>query len=487
MKTAIKLPLVMALFMLMLMSVRVSAHEQHEPQERPSCRVCGMWIDQYQKTAAELVYKDGSKEYTCGVACMLRLVDDEGGVSAFKSVKVHDWVTGELVDAQTATYVLGSQVIPDMVPNYIAFAKREEAEAFAAKEGGELIDFTIAYDDVSPVGTTSPFRLRTAVTPGAGNFSVGFVYGYAQKDQVKNGSDSVSPSQFINGNPVQPKAPKESQGHQQALTFNYSPTDDLALFANIPWFDRQLDTFDRSTGQVGVTNAEASGIGDILLEGRYNVWRSSHWNKFASILLGTSLPTGHFNGNRTPIPNYVPDFLKPYFATPLTQAAGLQMGKGTATFTGGLLYSQRWKDFWLHTTALYTVNPENDDKFALGDVASIGMGLHYTPTYNLMVGVEIDASYTEKNEDKGVNFGNSVIGNSGGTVSNLAFVSDYRFLNAFGGNFKLRGSIGLPVYEDLNVNPMTNAAGKPFTQVQLGDGFFANLAILWTFRDPPEY
>jgi len=462
----------------MLMSVRVSAHEQHEPQERESCRVCGMWIDEYRKSAAELVLKDGTMEHTCGVACMLREVEDAGGMSAFQSVKVHDWVSGELVDAQTATYVLGSNVIPDMVPNYIAFAKREEAEAFAAKEGGEVIDFTIAYDDVSPVGTTAPFRIRTAVTPGKGNFSAGIVYGYAQKDQVKNGDSGIDPSAFINANKAQPKAPNESQMMQQAITVNYSPTDDLALFMNLPWFEKRQGAFERNptTGAVGESIANDDGLGDIVLEGRYNFWRSTRWHQFAGVLLGTTLPTGEFDGTRDPLVN-------PLAKTNLiTKAAGLQMGKDTATFTGGLLYSQRWKNFWLHTSALYNVNPENGDNFAYGDVATVGLALHYTPNYDLMLGVELDASYTEKNEDRGFK-----IGNSGGTVTNLAVVSDWRFLNAFGGNFKLRGSIGLPIYEDLNARETVNAKGLPFTQVQLGEGFFGNLSVVWTFRNAPGY
>lgn len=479
MKTVIKISFILALFLLMLMSIRVSAHEQHEPQERPSCRVCGMWIDEYQKSAAELVYKDGHKESTCGVACMLREVEDAGGMSAFQSVKVHDWVSGELVDAQTATYVLGSKIIPDMVPNYIAFAKREEAEAFAAKEGGEVIDFTIAYDDVSPVGTTAPFRIRTAVTPGKGNFSAGIVYGYTQKDQVKNGDSGIDPSQFINANKAQPKAPNESQMMQQAITLNYSPTDNLALFMNLPWFEKRQGTFERNPlagGAVEEKIAEDDGFGDITLEGRYNFWRSTRWDQFASVLLGTSLPTGEFDGARDPLVN-------PLAKTNLiTKSPGLQIGKDTPTFTGGLLYSQRWKDFWLHTSALYTVNPENGDDYAYGDVATAGLALHYTPSYDLMFGVELDASYTEKNEDRGFK-----IGNTGGTVTNLAVVSDWRFLNAFGGNFKLRGSIGLPIYEDLNARDVKNAMGMPFTQVQLGEGFFGNLSVIWTFRSAPDY
>lgn len=100
-----------------------------------------------------------------------------------------------------------------------------------------------------------------------------------------------------------------------------------------------------------------------------------------------------------------------------------------------------------------------------------------------MVGIEMDASYTEKSEERGYK-----IGNSGGTVTNLAFVFDYRFLNAFGGNFKLRGSVGLPIYEDLNTKHVVLAnPRREFDQVQLGDGFFGNLAVTWTYRAAPEF
>ena len=467
MKTVIKISLMLVLIQFTLLSAWASAEETHK---RESCRVCGMYIDQYQKSAAELVLKDGTMEHTCGVACMLREVEDAGGISAFKSVQVHDWVTGKLVDAQTATYVIGSKVIPDMVPNYIAFAKREDADAFAAKEGGEVIDFNIAYDDVSPVGTTAPFRIRTAVTPGKGNLSAGMVYGYTQKDNLKIGSNGSDPNSFIHDNVAQPKAPKEMQVQQQALTLNYSPTDDLALFMNVPWFEKRLGTLTQATpGKFGEATDNTNGLGDISLEGRYNLWRSTRWDKFATVLLGTSLPTGQFNAARDTTTGLI------------SQGAGLQLGKGTATFTGGMLYSQRWKDFWLHTSALYNVNPENDDNFAFGDVATAGVALHYTPNYNWMIGIEMDTSYTEKNADRGIK-----AGNSGGTVTNLAFVSDYRFLNALGGNFKLRGSVGLPIYEDLNSNKAKNIKGS-FEQVQLGDGFFGNLSVIWTFRAAPDY
>ncbi|MDD1622046.1 MAG: nitrous oxide reductase accessory protein NosL [Methylococcaceae bacterium] len=465
--------------------IKTVAASLEAPRKRETCKVCGMYIDEYIKSAAELTYKDGSKAFTCGVACMLREVEDAGGISAFQSVKVHDWVSGNLVDAETATYVVGSKVIPDMVPNYIAFANRSEAEAFAVKEGGDVIGFNIAYEDISPVGTTAPFRLRTAVTPGAGNFSVGMVYGYTTKDSVKNGSGSSDPTQFIYGNRAQPQAPHDSHVHMQALTVNYSPTDNLALFMNIPWFERRASTLTQSAANqpraFNETLAEENGIGDIAIEGRYNFWRSTRWDKFASLLLGVSLPTGEFNGDRT---RSAPLSTATFNRYLVSRSAGMQLGKDTATFTGGLLYSERWKDFWLHLSALHTVNPENGYQFKYGDVTTGGLALHYTPNYDLMLGVEIDSSYTQKNEDLGYQ-----VGNSGGVVTNLAFVGDYRFLNAFGGNFKLRGSVGLPIYEDLNsLRVVTNRnTGAFLTQVQPGDGFFGNLAIQWTFRDAPNY
>jgi len=288
----------------------------------------------------------------------------------------------------------------------------------------------------------------------------------------------VDPSNFIRSNKSQPQALEEIQVQQQSLTLNYSPTDHLALFMNVPWFEKRLKRLTQpKPGSFGERIDNENGLGDIAIEGRYNLWRSTRWDKFATILLGTTLPTGHFDGNRA---------LNPMTKNlDLVQPAGLQLGKGTATFTGGMLYSQRWKDFWFHASALYTVNPENDDDFSYGDVVTGGLALHYTPNYDWMVGVEMDASYTAENQDRG-----NDLGNSGGTVTNLAFVSDYRFLNALGGNFKLRGSVGLPIYEDLNYQNLNNRTpGREgrYVQGQLGDGFFANLSLVWTFRAAPDY
>jgi nitrous oxide reductase accessory protein NosL len=112
-----------------------------QANERESCRLCGMYIDLYQKTSAIITAKDGGVEKTCGGADMLRLVADAGGMGAFTSVTVHDWASGKEIAATEATYVIGSGLVPDMVPNFIAFADQKVAQEFMVEHGGAPLTF----------------------------------------------------------------------------------------------------------------------------------------------------------------------------------------------------------------------------------------------------------------------------------------------------------------------------------------------------------
>jgi len=67
----------------------------------------------------------------------------------------------------------------------------------------------------------------------------------------------------------------------------------------------------------------------------------------------------------------------------------------------------------------------------------------------------------------------------GGTRTNLTFVADWRFLTALGGNFSVRASIGLPIYEDLNHQRVGARE-----QVQLGGGFYSSIVINFATRFP---
>jgi len=472
-----------------VVAVEIDTHG--EDLHKRECRVCGMNIEEYKRSSGRLVWKDGVTEWTCGVACTLREIEEAGGVDKFESAIVHDWNTGKEVDIRKAFFVVGSSVIPDMIPNYIAFETFEDASNFRAKKGGDLMTYDLAYEDSSPRGNTVPFRVRTAVTPGANAFSAGITYSYQQSDMIKMGESGIDPGAFIRGNPSQVRAPGELQIQAQSLVFNWSPTDRIGLFMNLPWSQRRVTGYQRravidpetrrpvrdpKTGVVRSnvvdTTRTAEGLGDLAMEMRYNMWRSSHFDKWFTVLVGTTLPTGNFNARRQ---------LDLATGNQITaEAPGMQLGKGTATMTGGLIYSHRWEDFWFHGNLLYQINPENNNHYSYGDVATAAIGLHYTPSYDLVLGVEMDAIYADKNRD-----GRIRIGNTGGTTADIAAIFDWRIANAAGGNFNLRGAAGLPFYQDLNYKEVRSPFGGTTRQVALGEGFFANIALTWQTRFAP--
>lgn len=440
------------LVLIVLFCLIVSQSAYGGEKVRHSCKVCGMYIDLYHDTSTELTLKNGEKIETCGVACMLRIVNEEGGPDAFSSIMVHDWKRKVLVPAGDATYVIGSRIIPDMTPNIIAFEKRADAEDFRAKEGGKLLDFTQALLSISPMGMTMPTRIKTAVLPPKGAFGVGVSYMHMVMDKVKLGSDSVDPLDFVR-QPGQMMGPKQMTSDGQMMMVNYSITDNLALGVTTSYLEKKMEVY-KMGGRVTDTERN-SGFGDVDVTLRYNLWKDVYYSKFLSLLGGTTLPTGNFKEEYVSMP-------------------GLQTGTGALSFTGGLLYSSRYKNFWFHSLASYTIRFENHDDYRFGDTARIGAAVHYTPNYDLMSGLELDATYTAKDNYLGGN-----VGNTGGVATNLTGVVDWKFITAFGGNFSMRVTAGIPIYEDLNYYSMGTAE-----RVKLGGGYFGSVMVSFKKRFP---
>jgi nitrous oxide reductase accessory protein NosL len=444
------LKLCVAVFILMLSIPAMAFAEQHD--HRPSCEVCGMYIDQFHDTSTRLTLKNGEKQETCGVACMVRFINDRGGPDAFSSIEVHDWKSKALVPAAEATYVIGSKLVPDMMPNIIAFKDRADAEAFKAKEGGEILNLTQALLSISPMGMTMPTRIKTAVIPPKGSFAVGGGYMHMTMDTVKVGSDSVDPFAFVT-RPGQMMGPKKMTSSSEMLMINYGLTDDLSVSVSNAYFQKKMESYKRG-GAVTETMKNV-GFGDIDLTFRYNLWKDAYYSKFCSLLLGTTLPTGEF---------------KPEFIT----MPGLQVGTDTFSFTGGLLFSHRYQNFWFHYLASYTTMLKNSDEYRFGETSRFGAAVHYTPNYDLMIGLELDAAYAGKDE-----YLNIDVDSTGGFRSNLTGVAEWRFLTALGGNFSVRASGGVPVYENLNSYRVGLSE-----KVKAGGGYFVSGTINFSRRFP---
>jgi len=419
---------------------------------RPGCEICGMYIDQYHRTSTHLTFKNGETKDTCGVACMLRIVNDKGGPDAFSKIEVRDWKSKRTIPAADAHYVIGSRLIPDMMPNLIAFEKLDDAEAFRLKEGGAILNFTQGLMSISPMGMTMPARIKTAVLPPQGALNFGIGYMYMSMDKVQLGSDSIDPEDFIK-RPGQLSAPKKMTSKATMLMANYGITDKLSLGVNAAYFDKKMESY-KMGGKVTETTTN-SGYGDIDATFRYNLWNDVYYSKFLTVLAGSTLPTGEFETKYITMP-------------------GLQIGTGDFSFTGGLLFSHRFKDLWFHYQGTYTAMLENSDDYKFGDITRAGAALHYTPTYDFMVGLEVDGAWYAKDE-----YRNAELNNTGGFRSYLTGVADWKFLTALGGTFSVRATGGIPIYEDINHERVGS-----MEKTKMGGGYFASAMVSFNRRFP---
>ncbi len=412
---------------------------------RESCRVCGMYLDVYRQTAAHLVDKDGHESGTCGVTDLIRFIVDAGGPEAFGDMKVKDFNNGTMIDAAGAAFVIGSDTVPDMLPNIIAFAGGEDARAFARDHGGKVISFSQALLSISPMAMTMPARLKAATIPGRGATMAGIGHMKMVMDEIALGSDSIDPAEFIS-RPMQMMGAKKMTSEADMFMASHSVSDSDNIAIRIVNLKKEMEMY--TMGGMGVSTKKNSGIGDIELSLRHGLWRNTFHSRFLTATAAINLPTG--------------DFDPAFVASP-----GMQTGHGALAATAGMLYSQRMGDFWLHSSLSYKHFLENSDDYQFGDLTRTAAALHYTPNYNTLVGVEIDANWWSKNEYRGVKQDNT-----GGFRAFATAIASWKFLTALGGNFSAKGTYGVPVYEDMN----HYRAGMA-ENAQMGGGYMSSISL----------
>ena len=101
---------------------------------RDTCVRCGMIISD-ERYAAALVAPDGSVRLFDDAGELLLSVAEEA--TEGQRAWVHDRVGTQWIDAATASYTRGAPETTPMGTGYVAFAKREDAVAYAATPDGE--------------------------------------------------------------------------------------------------------------------------------------------------------------------------------------------------------------------------------------------------------------------------------------------------------------------------------------------------------------
>jgi len=116
---------------------------QSGPQKK-WCPVCGMNLGMFYKSSHAVELDDGTKKQYCSIRCLAADWPRIG--KRVKRILVVDAATQKLIDAKKAFYVVGSKVKGTMsMTSKLAFATKEEAEAFQKEYGGKIVDFDTAF------------------------------------------------------------------------------------------------------------------------------------------------------------------------------------------------------------------------------------------------------------------------------------------------------------------------------------------------------
>jgi copper chaperone NosL len=122
-------------------------------KEIPACKYCGMNREMFSHSRMLIEYDDGTIVGTCSLHCTaldLALNLDKKP----KAIRVGDYGTKALIDAETAAWVIGGNKPGVMTRNAKwAFAKKEDAEKFRQVNGGSQAGFDeaieAAYQDIN--------------------------------------------------------------------------------------------------------------------------------------------------------------------------------------------------------------------------------------------------------------------------------------------------------------------------------------------------
>jgi nitrous oxide reductase accessory protein NosL len=135
------------------------------PAARDKCPVCGMFVAHFPEWTAQLVLEDDTARFFDGAKDLFKFLlssdraergDDSAPIAA---IFVTTYDEREVIDARSAFFVVGSDVLGPMGAELVAHTSSDEAEEFARDHGGiavvvfDLVDLDlIARLDSRPGG-----------------------------------------------------------------------------------------------------------------------------------------------------------------------------------------------------------------------------------------------------------------------------------------------------------------------------------------------
>ena len=119
-----------------LSALFATASAEGDVSVHPSCAICGMDREAFGHSRMLIVFQDGASFGTCSLRCAALILKAEEERKP-RSVKVADYNTRELIEADQAQWVIGGKK-PGVMTGRAkwAFRNGKDAEAFVGEFGG---------------------------------------------------------------------------------------------------------------------------------------------------------------------------------------------------------------------------------------------------------------------------------------------------------------------------------------------------------------
>jgi len=139
----------------LVLTVSLAAAEKvpFKPGEKDKCPTCGMFVAHYPDFMAQVVFKDGSYAYFCGVKDMMKYYFDLPQYNPSKKttdvadIVVVDYSTLKPTDGRKAYYVVGSVVFGPMGQEFFPFKEEAAAREFMRENKGKEI---VRFEQLNP-------------------------------------------------------------------------------------------------------------------------------------------------------------------------------------------------------------------------------------------------------------------------------------------------------------------------------------------------
>lgn len=122
----------------------IHAADLSDIERHKTCKLCGMDRKTYKHSRVLIEYDNGTAQGFCSLHCAaanLAVLLDKTP----KSIKVADLESKQLINAESATWVVGGRLRGVMtMQGKWAFATKERAEEFLKENGGKITSFDLA-------------------------------------------------------------------------------------------------------------------------------------------------------------------------------------------------------------------------------------------------------------------------------------------------------------------------------------------------------